>query len=147
MAEKEEKNTIWVISNRKDDRTVLFERDALHPGGEAFIGGSGPEHVARTARIEELLRSGEIIEIPEPPEKIGEEPNRKKPVPTQAVEGGPAPAQPGQPIPLGRELDPDIVPLSAQKKVQAAQAEAPSHIKSRAEVPPPAKGEKESSRS
>jgi len=64
-ADKIEK--MWVESGREDDSVVLFERDDAHPDGEAFVGGRGiPEHVARTAKVEAGLESGELIESHEP---------------------------------------------------------------------------------
>src|SRR5215831_5424097 len=49
-----ENNLLWVHSNRKDDRVVLYEVDPIHPGGQAFIGGDGPDHVYRTDQVEAL---------------------------------------------------------------------------------------------
>jgi hypothetical protein len=128
---------IWVISNRKDDRTVLFERDPEHPGGEAFVGGATPAKVGRTARIDQLLHSGEIIQIPEPPD------GPKKPVDVAALAPQAPPAQPGQAIKLGRTLDPDLVPAGAMRRVEATQRQLPKEIPSRATVPPKPKPETE----
>jgi hypothetical protein len=128
-----EAEIIWVISNRQDDRVVLHERDARHPGGEVFIGGPTPAPAYRTAEITRLLFSGEIIEIPEPPD------GPKKPQPVQAVVPQTAPAQPGQPIRLGRKLDPDLVPKGALRAVEAKQESLPTLIASKATVPPPPK--------
>jgi hypothetical protein len=115
---------IWVISNRVDDRVVLFERDPAHPNGEAFIGGAGPDLVARNATIEELLRTNQIVMIPEPPD------GPKKPITTEEAGISTPSNQPGQPTRLGRVMDPDLVPASAMKAVQAQQT--------RSEVPVPA---------
>jgi hypothetical protein len=123
---------LWVVSNRKDDRVVLHERDPRHPGGEAFIGGSAPDKVFRTATIERLLHSGEILEIPEPPQ------SKKKPVEIPVYHPQSAPAQPGQAIQLGRQLDPEVVPEAAQAAI-ARNRRGPSHIPSKATVPPPPK--------
>lgn len=150
MAENEKtdgNDTVWAISNRQDDRVVLFERDERHPGGEAFIGGSTPDEVFKTDAIERLLHEGLIVEIPEPPDKVDGKPNRKKPISFSAVEGGVPSSQPGQPIKLGRRFDGDIVPVAAQKKVQERQSALPSLIKSRAEVPPRPNSPKETARS
>lgn len=138
QADADDSDYIWVISNRKDDRTVLFERDPQHPGGEAFIGGSAPDRVARTAEIDRLLHTGEIIQIPEPPD------GPKKPVEFAAFVSHVPATQPGQAIQLGRKLDSDIVPESAQRQVRAMQAKLPRNISSRATVPPPLPSEKES---
>jgi len=120
----DETKTVWVLSNRKDDRTVLWEQDAAHPGGEAFVGGSAPAHVAKTPAIEGLLRSGLIIEIPEPPD------GPKKPIPVTANVGDFVLNQPGQPIQLGRAVDPDLLAgPSAEKAVARAQEAAPDAIK------------------
>lgn len=122
---------IWVMSNRVDDRVVLFEKDAAHPGGEAFVGGNKVDQVARTGTVEGLLRAGLLVEIPEPPD------GPKKPVALDGGDGVQLPNQPGQPIQLGRVPDPDLVPAGAAAKVQAQQAELPEQIKSAAELPPP----------
>lgn len=126
-------DTIWVISNRRDDRVVFWETDNEHPGGEAFIGGSAPAQVARTGAIEALLRSGVIVEIPEPPD------GPKKPLPMIQPSAFPAAANPGQPIPLGRVMDPDIVPPNAEFVVGQRQEKIPAELPVPAGVtmPPP----------
>ncbi len=132
--EKKEKSTIWVVSNRKDDRVVLFERDPAHPGGEAFVGGSGPAEVAKTPEVQRLLREGLVVQIPEPPD------NRKKPVPIDDVNARPAAAQPGEPVKLGREMDPEVVLPAAVKDIEAKQKSLPQSIPVPAGVVvPPAK--------
>lgn len=130
-------NVLWVISNRQDDRVVLFERDPRHPGGEAFLGGSAPDKVYRTAEVDRLLHTGEAIEIPEPPD------GPKKPVDVAPVISQAPPAMPGQPIRLGRKLDPELVPAGALAQVRQRQQSAPRDIPSKATVPPAGKGEKE----
>lgn len=129
-----EQDAIWVLSNRVDDRVVLWEVDPAHPGGEAFVGGSGPDKVARTPRVNALLRSGELVEIPEPPD------GPKKPV----QDYGPTPEsarpdQPGEPTRLGRVPDPAIVPPDAAEQVQAQQERAGDQVPvpGGVEVPPP----------
>ena len=122
-----------MVSNRKDDRVVLHERDPRHPGGEVFIGGPTPDRAFKTAEIVRLIFSGEIVEIPEPPD------GPKKPIEVEAVVQYATPAQPGQAIKLGREFDPDLVPKGVLKAVQARQAQVPSSIASKATVPPPPK--------
>lgn len=137
-ADEKDPNVLWVISNRQDDRVVLFERDPRHPGGEAFVGGSAPDTVYRTAEVERLLHTGEIVEIPEPPD------GPKKPVDVAPVISQAPPAMPGQPIRLGRKLDPDLVPAGAQARVRQSQRQAPGEIRSKATVPPDPKGQQES---
>lgn len=135
---------IWVMSNRKDDRVVLFERDDAHPGGEAFVGGSTVAKVGKNGTVQNLLREGLLVEIPEPPATVRDPedasktiPNRKKPLDLGSfVEPFPA-NQPGQPIQLGRTPDPDLVPEGALKAVQKQQDAAPDQIASTATVPPP----------
>lgn len=129
---------IWLVSNRKDDRVVLHERDPRHPGGEVFIGGPTPDKAFKTAEVVRLLHSGEAIEIPEPPK------SRKKPIDTEAVVEHVAPAQPGQAIGLGRAFDPELVPAGAVRQVQGKQNALPRSIASKALVPPPPKTEKDS---
>lgn len=121
---------IWVISNRKDDRTVLWERDDEHPGGEVFIGGSAPAEAARTPEINRLLREGLIVQIPEPPN------SRKKPVSLDDVPETYYPNQPGQRIVLGRQMDPEVVPEGAMKSVESQQSKLPDSVPSQATVPP-----------
>jgi hypothetical protein len=117
-AELEGEDLLWVHSNRTDDRVVLSERDPKHPeGGWAFVGGAAPALVARTPAVEAKLRSGEMLEIPEPPD------GPKKPLAFQPAPPYVATAQPGQPIPLGRKFDPDVVPPEAAKRLEAKKAE------------------------
>jgi hypothetical protein len=87
--------------------------------------------------VERLLHTGEIVEIPEPPD------GPKKPVDVAPVISQAPPAMPGQPIKLGRKLDPDIVPAGARAQVSQSQRQAPREIRSKATVPPDPKGEKE----
>lgn len=137
---------IWVMSNRVDDRVVLFEQDDRHPGGEAFIAGGTPDNVYRTPKIDRLLRDGLLVEVEEPPANGADgKPNRKKPVPLDDVPPLTVPDMPGQPIRLGRELDPELVPESARADVLAQQEEAGTEIASTATVPPPPEPEKEKS--
>ncbi len=131
--------TIWAMSNRQDDRVVLWEQDEAHPGGEAFIGGSAPDLIAKTPRVEGLLREGLLIEIPEPPD------SRKKPIVLETESPSSiAPNQPGQRTQLGRVLDPELVPESAQAKVEAAQKQAGDSkpVPSAVIVPPKAEPER-----
>lgn len=115
--------TIWVVSNRQDDRTVLWEQDPQHPSGEAFVGGAGPDFVARTPLIEAKLRSGEIIEIPEPPD------GPKKPISVPPGYQDRPLNLPGQRIQLGRELDPELLANDkAVAQVAKAQDAAPNAI-------------------
>lgn len=122
-----EENTTWIISNRTDDRSVLWERDARHPGGEVHI-GPFPTRAYLTPGVQEKLFRLEAIRVPEPmrtvktrDEETGEEievPNRKYP-----PEPGPDPAivvaaQPGRPIPIGRKLDPELWDENARKQHQ-----------------------------
>lgn len=108
-------NTAWFVSNRVDDRVVIFERDPLHPGGECFIGGSAPCRAYRTENINRLLMNGEIIEVPEPrrtlvvydPESGGtiEIPHPRRPLDIQMDIGYLRADVPGQTTRLGRMLD------------------------------------------
>lgn len=127
----ENPDSIWVMSNRVDDRVVLFEKDPAHPGGEAFVGGNKVDQVGLTGTVEDLLRAGLLLEIPEPPE------GPKKPVAVDGGSGVQLPNQPGQPIQLGRVPDPDLVPASALGDVTQQQSGLPNKIASAAEVPPP----------
>jgi hypothetical protein len=121
-ARGDEPDLLWVVSNRVDDRVVLFERDPLHPGGEAFVGGSGPDHVYRTPRVRELLHAGMLLEVPEPKE------GPKKPLALPAVDTGLIAAQPGQPIALGRPLDPDLFGAGDLERLGRAQARLPDEV-------------------
>lgn len=113
---------IWVLSNRVDDRVVLFERSPEHPGGEAFVGGAAPARVGRTGTVEDLLRRGLLLEVPEPPE------GPKKPKPTAAVAEFARAQQPGQPIRLGRVPNPDIWKGEDLKQIERARAAAPKEV-------------------
>lgn len=114
---------IWVISNRADDRVVLWERDAIHHGGEAFVGGPVPALVGRSGEVERLLREGQLLEIPEPPDS-----NKKPRLELIAAVEEPMPAMPGQEVRLGRALDPEIVPESAMRRLERKQEELPDSI-------------------
>jgi|SRR5215471_94483 len=138
--------TIWVMSNRKDDRVVIWERDDRHPGGEAFVGGSAPDEVFRTPEIEGLLRAGLLVEVPEPKgstDAKADDYNPKKPLLVDALAGAYPAAQPGQAIALGREPDPDLYSESDVEAIKEAVAEAPSEAPAPrgAIVPPPPPGE------
>jgi hypothetical protein len=45
------------------DPVALWEKDARHPGGEAYIAGDTPVKVACTERVAEKLRSYELLEV------------------------------------------------------------------------------------
>lgn len=94
--------TLWVLSNRQDDRVVLWERDPAHPGGEAFVGGPTPAYVGRTAEVERLLKDGMLVEVSEPKD------GPRKPIVDAVPLEEPAPDMPGQPTRLGRTPDPAI---------------------------------------
>lgn len=49
---------LWVIPEDPEPKVVLWEVDDEHPDGEAFVYGGTPAHVGRTARIENLLKTG-----------------------------------------------------------------------------------------
>lgn len=131
--------TMWFVSNRTDDRTVLFERDPRHPGGETFIGGSAPARAYRTPNIERLLMSGEIIEVPEPrrtlvvydPETDSqiEIPHPKRPIDIGLDPGLLRLDSPGQPTRLGRRLDPDLWEENELRDVARRQNAMPREIR------------------
>lgn len=97
-------DVIWVVSNRRDDRVVLAEPDHRHPGGWAFIGGGTPNPVFKTARVLAAIHNGEAVEVAEPPA------SRKRPTPVTDSAIPAFAAMPGQPVPLGRQHDPELVP-------------------------------------
>lgn len=113
---------VWLVSNRQDDRVVVHERDDAHPGGECFIGGSGPDYCAHTGLIDRYIREGLIIEIPEPPA------SRKKPLVFPAETGERGPDVPGEPIRLGRKVDPDLMTVAGAGTIKKTQARAPKKI-------------------
>ena len=45
------------------DEVVLFERDARHPGGEAYVAGATEVEVFPTALVISLLRDERLIEV------------------------------------------------------------------------------------
>ena len=134
---------MWVLSNRKDNRVVLWDRDREHPGGEAFVAGSTPAHVAKTGEVERLLREGLLIEVPEPKD------GPKKPLFVEAVDPSERADGPGQPIRLGRAIDPELFSeaevRSIEKKQEAAPDEVP--VPPGAVVPPEPDAERSSTRS
>lgn len=131
-------NTSWYVSNRTDDRTVLFERDPRHPGGEAFIGGATPTRAFRTTNIQRLVQSGEVIEVPEPKKTMtiydpdaGEDvevPHRKRPIDVGMDPGVLVATQPGAATPIGRQLDKDLWDEGALKEVSRKQRALPSNV-------------------
>lgn len=94
--------TLWVLSNRQDDRVVLWERDTAHPGGEAFVAGATPACVGRTAEVERLLRDNLLTEVSEPKD------GPRKPIVDEVPLEEAAPDMPGQPTRLGRTPDPEV---------------------------------------
>lgn len=130
--ENGEAGWIWVVSNRLDDRVVLWERDRAHQGGEAFIGGSAPARVGHTPEIDRLLHEGIIVEVSEPigssiPSAKDYNPKKPQPLPPQQIEQAP-PAQPGAPAPLGRELDPDLISEADRKRAKESLLGKPEEI-------------------
>jgi hypothetical protein len=120
---QEKSATLWVLSNRVDDRVVLWERDPAHPdGGEAFVAGSTPAFVGRTGTVERLLQQGLLLEVPEPKD------GPKKPTPIGPSVAGVAAAMPGQATRLGRTPDPDLFPSDAIAKVEQRQEELPDEV-------------------
>jgi hypothetical protein len=137
----EQAQHIWVMSNRVDDRVVLFERDPAHPGGEAFVGGDGVAQVGKTTQITTLLREGLLVEVPEPPD------GPKKPMRTPAVTQPIPASQPGQPAALGRQPDPELFG-DAVGQVVKAQERLPDEVPVPAGVivPPPPEPARETRR-
>jgi hypothetical protein len=126
-------NTAWYVSNRADDRVVIWERDPRHPNGEILIGGSAPSRAYRTRDVDSAVYSLQLIEVPEPLRTVkdadgNEVANRKYPAEPGADPAIVVAAQPGQPIPLGRKLDPELWDEKARADVAAKQAKMPSDI-------------------
>lgn len=134
-----DEGVFWVHSNRADDRTVIFERDERHPGGEAYIGGTGSVEVFPTPEIQRLMREGLIIKVPEPPKD-----SRKHPVSTEPVYDTNYANQPGEPIQLGRDFDPELVPESAMADINRQQENIPDEVPvpSGVEIPPATQADK-----
>lgn len=125
--------TKWYLSNRGDDRNVIWERDTRHPGGEVLIGGSSPVRAYLTQGIQSALYNLLLIEVPEPKRTItgpdGEEiPNRKYPPEPTVDMAIVTAAQPGQPVPLGRKLDPELWDEGQRSAVSKKQAEMPREL-------------------
>jgi len=118
---EKEPDVLWVLSNRVDDRVVLFERDDRHPGGEAFVGGSAPDHVYRTPEVAAALNDGTLIEVPEPRD------GPKKPIALSASGLLSTPSTPpGAAVRLGRTPDADLFDVSAVRAIQTAQKAKPA---------------------
>ena len=47
-------------------RVVLWERDAVHPNGEIFIGDTNPQQVGMTDAVAERIRTGalQVVDAP-----------------------------------------------------------------------------------
>lgn len=131
---------LWVMSNRVDDRAVLWERDQRHPGGEVFVGGDGVIPAYRTPAIRAKLNNGEIVEVPPPSAESRRFPH------VEPAKRAFAATPPGRPVRLGRHLDHDLYPDEGQRRsVERKQQELPEQI----EVPegvvvPTDKGARES---
>lgn len=55
---------ITVMAAKVDGRVVLWEVDAAHPGGEAFLSGDGRSaQVALTPRVQAKLDTGDLIRV------------------------------------------------------------------------------------
>jgi hypothetical protein len=123
----------WVMSNRVDNRVVLHERDERHPGGECFIGGGGPDFCAHTEEVDNLIRNGVVLVVPEPQD------GRKKPLVQQVVATTVAGTDaPGEPTRLGRKVDPELFGESGVKQVEKAQEKLPDEVPVPGEVEKPA---------
>jgi len=127
------KKTAWYVSNRVDDRVVLWERDPRHPNGEVFLAGGTPARAFRTTNIQRLEMSGEILEVPEPNKTAtdadgNEVANRKMPLDVGVDPGLTMAAQPGHEAPLGRKLDKDLWSDKARDTVAKRQAQFPGAV-------------------
>lgn len=132
--------TMWVLSNRVDDRVVLWERDRAHPGGEAFVASSTPARVAKTPEVERLLRAGMLVEVAEPLD------GDKKPLDVEAVNAAGSPDGPGRPTRLGRAVPEGMFSEAAVKKIEQAQEGAPREVPVPAGVVVPPEAPAESTR-
>lgn len=51
-------------------RVALFEKNAAHPGGEAYVAGDKPARIGRTELVAQKIRDGVLVEVtkvaPEP---------------------------------------------------------------------------------
>jgi hypothetical protein len=57
-------NLITVKAANEDGRVVVWEKHPDHPTGEIFISGNGRTHkVARTVKVQQLLKVGELVEV------------------------------------------------------------------------------------
>lgn len=134
-------DTIWVMSNRRDNRVVLWERDAAHPGGEAFVASSAPAEVGKTGAVERLMREGLLVEVSEPKD------GPKKPLTVEAVDPSETADGPGRPTRLGRAIDGDLFNDAAVKRIEDKQDAAPREVPVPAgAIVPPAPSEAESER-
>lgn len=136
-------NTVWMVSNRLDNRTVpgSFERDPRHPGGECSgIAGSTPARVYLTPTMERLKLDGSIVQLPEGHEPVAyvevddgqggkkQVRNRKLPVEVEGDLLVLTSAQPGHPTPIGRELDKDLFSEDTRRAVKRQQRGMPAAI-------------------
>ncbi len=62
----EESKTLWVRSNRNDNRVVLYEVDPAHPGGEALVFRDGDRafEVGETPEVQRLLHEKQLVKVP-----------------------------------------------------------------------------------
>lgn len=60
---KKSVRTISVKGSSKDRRVALWERNAAHPNGEAFVVNDGKSYqVAETAAVKRLMGEGALVE-------------------------------------------------------------------------------------
>lgn len=52
---------VTVRSARTDDRVAFYEKNPLHPDGQAFVAGRKPVTVAKTAGVEAALATGRLV--------------------------------------------------------------------------------------
>lgn len=60
-------DTLWVKAKQEDNRVAMWERDAAHPNGEAFVIGDGKAvEVGDTAMVHERIAQQVLVETKAP---------------------------------------------------------------------------------
>lgn len=85
---------IRVKSVLTDGRVALWDRHPEHPGGEVFIADGEVHEVARTPAVEQRIRDGSLVVVPDV--TAGEGTARRAPTSNDAFQPAPVPRRRGK---------------------------------------------------
>lgn len=101
---------IRVKSKGTDGKVLLHERDAAHPGGEAFLSNDGKvREVAETAAVSRLIGEGSLVKTDEKAAPTAAELKGKKVSEIESLSPhGVGGAKPSEPTPVPKVKLPEI---------------------------------------